>query len=87
MKTINEFRRTEKFCITNSISDLVKIAEHFGADNIIAFANDGDSGLTYTIRAFTKDRCELRDYLVKVLGDVQIVETVLVNTLASRQKI
>ena len=80
MKTIDQFRSTNHFCITTDLNDFTAIANFFGAKNVIAVAQ-GDDLCRYTVRAFTKDRCQLVDYEVTVLGNVKIVDQVLINQL------
>jgi hypothetical protein len=77
MKTLNQFRSTDKFCITNpSIGHLAKIAEHFGRD-LITIGCDNDDFI-YTVRTSNSDG--LTDYRIKVYDSVQIIEKIAVHS-------
>ncbi len=77
MKTMNEFRSTNKFCITEpSIGHMAAIFSLFG-NHLVSIACDNQDFI-YTVRV-SNSKTGIMDYQVKVFGDrVDILEKVVI---------
>ena len=84
MKTVNQFRFTNKFCITaGHIKDLAMIHDFFNksGNSLVAIGND-DKIDEYTVR-YTTSKGGVFDARVRVFAGVKILESV---TIVSERK-
>lgn len=79
MKTADQFRSTNAFCITGGlVSDLAKISARFGR-GLVAVARDTITD-SYIVRVAEETR--LVDYRVEVITDARILEETTITHLS-----
>lgn len=83
MKTLNQFRATNKFCVTGGIvRHFAEIGSWASANglSIVAVAGDEKSIGDFTVRAILKSDGSITDYQLNVVCGVYVKDTQLIHS-------
>lgn len=88
MKTLNQFRATNKICVLGDVvhacAAIAKLLQERG-DNLVALAHDSNDFYRYTARVIGQTGY-LADHLIDTFLGTRVVETVIIRAAGAAAK-